>query len=544
MRRLALATALRAPRATARAIALGTFLCGTALAVPSPLGAQVFRWANDGDVNSMDPYTRNETFLLSFNSNIYEPLVRRNTNMEPEPALAERWEQPSPTVWRFHLRRGVKFTDGTPFTADDVVFSAQRVRAPGSNLNAVLATVKEVRKIDDHTVEFETTVPDPILIRKLATFGIMSKAWSEKNNATRPADLTTREENFATRNAMGTGPFRLVLREPDRRTVLERNPDWWDKPTHNIERAELNIIANDATRVAALLSGEIDFVYTVPPQDVERIRRAQGMKIIQGPELRTIFLGMDQSRPELLKSDVKGRNPFQDVRVRRAFYQAIDVGAIQRTVMRGQSRPTGLLWGPGVNGFREEDDQRLPLDLEGAKRLLAEAGYPNGFGVTMDCPNDRYVNDEAICTAVTAMLARIGVRVTLNAQTRARFFAEVNAPRYNTSFYLLGWTPATVDAHDVLFNLLGTRDGTRGVFNNGGYSNPKLDELTDRIQVETDQARRQAMISEAAKIIRDDAAYIPLHQQQIVWAARNGVDIVQTADNYMQLRWVRLNAAR
>ena len=544
MRRLALATALRAPRATARAIALGTVLCGTALAVPSPLGAQVFRWANDGDVNSMDPYTRNETFLLSFNSNIYEPLVRRNTNMEPEPALAERWEQPSPTVWRFHLRRGVKFTDGTPFTADDVVFSAQRVRAPGSNLNAVLATVKEVRKIDDHTVEFETTVPDPILIRKLATFGIMSKAWSEKNNATRPADLTTREENFATRNAMGTGPFRLVLREPDRRTVLERNPDWWDKPTHNIERAELNIIANDATRVAALLSGEIDFVYTVPPQDVERIRRAQGMKIIQGPELRTIFLGMDQSRPELLKSDVKGRNPFQDVRVRRAFYQAIDVGAIQRTVMRGQSRPTGLLWGPGVNGFREEDDQRLPLDLEGAKRLLAEAGYPNGFGVTMDCPNDRYVNDEAICTAVTAMLARIGVRVTLNAQTRARFFAEVNAPRYNTSFYLLGWTPATVDAHDVLFNLLGTRDGTRGVFNNGGYSNPKLDELTDRIQVETDQARRQAMISEAAKIIRDDAAYIPLHQQQIVWAARNGVDIVQTADNYMQLRWVRLNAAR
>ena len=252
----------------------------------------------------------------------------------------------------------MKFTDGTPFTADDVLFSAQRVRAQGSNLNSVMATVKEVRKVDDHTVEFETTEPNPILDREFVTFGIMSKQWSEKNNATRPADLTSREENFATRNAMGTGPFRLVSREPDRRTVLERNPDWWDKPTHNLQRVEYTIIGNDATRVAALLSGEIDFVYTVPPQDVDRIRRTAGMQVSQGPELRTIYLGMDQSRPQLLKSDVQGKNPFQDVRVRRAFNMAIDAGAIQRTVMRGQSRPTGLIWGPGVNGFREEDDKR------------------------------------------------------------------------------------------------------------------------------------------------------------------------------------------
>ncbi|MBY0329071.1 MAG: ABC transporter substrate-binding protein [Acetobacteraceae bacterium] len=524
-------------RLTALAAAL---LCGSALAAPLPAAAQVFRWANDGDVNSMDPYTRNETFLLAFNSHIYEPLVRRNRQMEPEPALAERWEQPSPTVWRFHLRRGVRFTDGTPFTADDVVFSVQRARGPGSQLNANFATVKEVRKIDDHTVEFETVEPNPIFAREIATVGMMSRTWAERNNAVRPADLTTREENFATRNAMGTGPFRLVSREPDRRTVLERNPTWWDTPTHNIERAELNIIANDATRVAALLSGEVDFVYTVPPQDVERISRSQGVRTIQGPELRTIYLGMDQSRAELLKSDVKGRNPFQDVRVRRAIYQAIDVNAIQRTVMRGQSRPTGLMWGPGVNGFVEADDRRLPLDLDASRKLLAEAGYPNGFGVTLDCPNDRYVNDEAICTAVVAMLARIGVRVTLAAQTRARFFAEVNSPRYNTSFYLLGWTPATADAHNALFNLLGTRDGTRGVFNNGGYSNPRLDALIGRIGVETDAAKRQAMISETAAIVRDDVAYIPLHQQQIVWAARANVEIAQTADNYIQLRFARM----
>jgi peptide/nickel transport system substrate-binding protein len=487
----------------------------------------------------MDPYARNETFLLAFNSHFYEPLVRRNAQMGLEPALAERWEQPSPTVWRFHLRRNVRFSDGTPFTADDVVFSVQRSRAPGSNLQAVLATVREVRKIDDHTIEFETAQPNPILTQEITNFGIMSRQWAERNNATRPADLTTREENFATRNAMGTGPFLLQSREADRRTVLVPNPNWWDTPRHNITRAELNIIANDATRVAALLSGEVDFVYTVPPQDVERIGRAPGLRVIQGPELRTIYLGFDQSRAELLKSDVRGRNPFQDRRVRQAMYQAIDVQAIQRTVMRGQARPTGLMWGPGVNGFQEADDRRHALDLDGARRLLAEAGYPNGFGVTLDCPNDRYVNDEAICTAVVAMLARIGIRVTLAAQTRVRFFAEINAPRYNTSFYLLGWTPATSDAHNALFNLLGTRDGTRGVFNNGGYSNPQLDDLINRIAVETNVEQRQRMISETARIIREDVAYVPLHQQQIVWAVRGNWQVVQTADNYIQLRHVR-----
>ena len=521
MRRLAFAAVLAA---------------GTAL---TPAQANVFRWANDGDTNSMDPYTRQETFLLAFAANIYEPLVRRDRSMRPEPALAERWEQPSPTVWRFHLRRNVRFSDGTPFTADDVLFSVQRTRAQGSNVQGYLATVKDVRKVDDHTVDFETHVPDPILPQGITGWAIMPRHWSEQHNATRPADLTSREENFATRNAMGTGPFLLQSREPDRRTVLVPNPNWWDRPAHNLTRAEFNVVGNDATRVAALLSGEMDFVYTVPPQDVERIRRSPGVAIIQGPELRTIYLGMDQLRPQLLKSDVQGRNPFQDMRVRRAMLLAIDVGAIQRTVMRGQSRPSNLLYGPGVNGFREADDRRPAVNLDEAKRLLAEAGYANGFGVTLDCPNDRYVNDEAICTAIVAMLARINIRVTLAAQTRARFFAEVNAPRYNTSFYLLGWTPATVDAHNALYNLAGSRNGNRGIFNNGGYGNPRLDALIDQIAVESNADQRQELISQASRIIQEDVGYIPLHQQQIVWAVRQGWNVAQTPDNFFQLRFVR-----
>ena len=502
--------------------------------------AQTFRWANDGDVNSMDPYARNETFLLTFTQNIYEPLVRRNRELKVEAALAESWSQPSPTVWRFNLRRNVRFSDGTPFTADDVIFSAERVRAQGSNLTAVLASVKEVRKIDDHTVEFETSQPDPIFLEQLTTWGIMSKRWAEANNATRSMDLTTGQENFATRNAMGTGPFVLVSREPDRRTVLRPNPNWWDRVEHNLTEVQFNVIANDATRIAALLSGEVDMVYTVPPQDTDRLSRAPNIRIHQQAELRTIFLGMDQARDELLKSDVRGRNPFRDVRVRRAMAMAIDREAIRTRIMRNQARPTTMMIGPGVNGFTEANDRVPRPDPEAARRLLTEAGYPNGFGVTMDCPNDRYVNDEAICTASVAMLARIGIRVTLNAQTRARFFAEVNGPRYNTSFYMLGWTPATSDAHNSLFSLAATRNGSQGVFNNGGYSNPAFDKLVGQIAVETDTAKRQQYISQASRILQEDVAYIPLHQQQIVWAARQGVEMVQTADNYIQLRFARV----
>ncbi|PZW50332.1 peptide/nickel transport system substrate-binding protein [Humitalea rosea] len=503
----------------------------------------VFRWANDGDTNSMDPYTRQETFLLSFNNNIYEGLVRYGRNLEVEPALAESWELLEPTKWRFHIRQGVKFSDGTPLTAEDIVFSIARSRGPGSNVAGTFQSVESVVKVDDFTVDIITKVPNPILLQELTTFQVLSKAWAEAHGATAVADLTSREENFATRNAMGTGPFVLTSREPDRRTVLAPNPNWWDRAEHNLSRVEFNVIANDATRVAALLSGEIDMLYTVPPQDMARIAAAPGLRILQGPELRTIYLGMDQLRPELLKSDVHGRNPFQDVRVRRAFYQAIDVNAIQRSVMRGQSRPTGLMYGPGVNGFLEADDKRLPVDLAASRRLLAEAGYPNGFGVTLDCPNDRYVNDEGICTAVVAMLARVGIRVTLNAQTRARFFAEVNGPRYNTSFYLLGWTPSTGDAHNSLFNLARSRDGkSSGIFNNGGYSNPAFDTLVDRIAVETDATARQRLITEASTVLRDDVGYIPLHQQQIVWAARNTVQLVQLANNYFPLRFVRMGA--
>ncbi len=500
--------------------------------------AATFRWANDGDANSMDPYTRSETFLLTFTQNFYDPLVRRDQDLKVQPALAESWEQPNDTTWRFHLRHGVAFHDGTPFTADDVVFSYGRVIAPGSQLNAYMQAVAEVRKVDDFTVDFITKVPDPIFVQEITFWAIMSKKWCETNHAEQAMDLTKKDENFATRHENGTGPFILDIREPDRRTTMHANAAWWDKMPGNLDRVEFNVIGNAATRVAALLSGDVDMIYTVPPQDMQRLSGSADLKVLQVPELRTVFLGFDQSRPELLKSDVKGANPFKDVRVRQAFNMAVDMKAIQQRVMRGQSHPTGLLYGPGVNGWTEASDMRYPLDVAGAKKLLADAGYPEGFGVTLDCPNDRYINDEAICQAVTAMLARIGVKVTLNAQTRLRYFAEISNPDYHTSFYMLGWTPNTYDALNSLFNLAGTRNGTRGVFNDGGYSNPRFDTLLDQIAVELDPAKRDAEIVAASKILQDDAAFMPLHQQVVVWAARKNVDLAQLADNSFPLRFV------
>jgi len=280
----------------------------------------------------------------------------------------------------------------------------------------------------------------------------------------------------------------------------------------------------------------------VPVQDIARIQANPNFKVMQGPELRTIFLGMDQSRNELLSSSVKGKNPFKDKRVRQAFYQAIDINAIQKAVMRGASAPTGLMIAPGITGFPADLNKRLPYDPDAAKKLLAEAGYPNGFEVGMNCPNDRYVNDEEICKAVSAMLARIGVKVNLVAETKGSYFPKILSR--NTSFYMLGWTPGSYDSHNPLFALLATPGaGGQGQFNLGTYSNARVDELTKAIATETDIKKRNAMIAEAMKIHQDDVGHIPLHQQALAWAMKKNVELVQLADNYMPLKWVTIKGA-
>jgi peptide/nickel transport system substrate-binding protein len=404
--------------------------------------------------------------------------------------------------------------------------------------------VKGVRKINDYRIEVDTNTPDPLLASKWSQILIMSKAWCEKHNAVTVGEEIKKEETYATRHAMGTGPFMLKSREPDVRTVLVRNPNWWDKPEHNLAEVDFSVIANAATRVAALRAGQIDMIYTVPPQDVATLQRDPNVKIIQGPETRVVYLGLDQYRDELLDSNIKGKNPFKDKRVREAIYPSIDVQAIKRTVMRGQSYPTALMVAPVINGYQKALDKRPSLLKPAqAKKLLADAGYPNGFEVGMNCPTDRYVNDEKICQAVVGMLARIGVKVNLSAETRSKFFARIQLPKAATSFFMLGWSPAaTFDVHDVFVNLIYsyTPSEKKGQFNIARYSNKTFDALTDKIQVETDVKKRNELIAEATKIYTSDYAYIPLHQQALIWAARKNVSLVQTPDNSFQLRWVRM----
>ena len=508
--------------------------CGAAKAV-------TLRVANQGDVQSMDPHSLNETLQLAFDGSIYESLVGRGKDMSVVPLLATKWTQTSPTVWRFDLRKGVTFHDGTPFTADDVVFSFKRATDAGSDMKGYVAPVKEVRKVSDLVVEIETVMPFPILPDTLTVFAMMSKKWCEANKAEKPVDRRKGIENTASFKANGTGPFRLKERQPSVRTVLVRNLNYWDKVETNIDEVVFTPITSDATRVAALLSGEIDVMEPVPLQDVDRIKASSALTVLQGPELRTIFLGMDQKRDELLFSSVKGKNPFKDKRVRQAFYQAIDVETIKTRVMRGAATPTALMVGPGVNGFQADMNKRLPYDVEAAKKLLADAGYASGFEVTMNCPNDRYVNDAAICQAVAANLARVGVKINLQAETKNTYFPKIL--RRDTSFYLLGWTPSTTDAHDALYNLMATpTDKGQGQYNLGAYSNAKLDELTGKIQTETDKAKRNEMIREAFKLQLDDVGHIPLHQQALAWAYSKNVTLTQLPSNYMFFKWVSIKA--
>jgi peptide/nickel transport system substrate-binding protein len=365
----------------------------------------------------------------------------------------------------------------------------------------------------------------------------MSKQWSEENQATRPVDRRKGVENAASFRANGTGPFRLRERQPGVKSSFVRNGNYWGKIEGNVVNVEYTPIGNDSTRVAALLSGQVDVMEPVPVQDVARVNASGKAKVLQGPELRWIFLGMDQKRDELLSSSVKGKNPFKDKRVRQAFYQAIDINGIQKTVMRGAATPAALLVGPGINGFDPSMDKRLPYDPEAAKKLLAEAGYPNGFEVGMNCPNDRYVNDGNICQAVAANLARIGVKVNLQVETKGTYFPKIL--KRDTSFYLLGWSPSTYDAHNVLNALIRCVDDKgSGQFNLGAYCNPKVDELTLKIQSETDQAKRNAMIKEAFTLHSNDVGHLPLHQQALAWGVANNVQLTQRADNQMPFRYI------
>jgi len=510
------------------------------LAAPA-LHAKTFRWSSASDIPTLDIHSQNNALGNGVHAAIYDSLVYYNSKtFKPEPQLATEWKLISPTQMRFTLRSGVKFSDGSALTSDDVVYSLTRAMAPTSNYAVYAQGIDKAVAVDERTVDVMLKAPTPTLVNQLTELRIMSKAWAEKNRSVEPKDIKTQEETFAHRNAMGTGPYMVKEWQPDQRLVLVANPHYWGKNPTNVTEIVYTPIKSQATRLAALLSGETDFVLDPSPQDLARLRTNANLKVLDGVENRTIFLGLDQHRDELPGSNVKGKNPLKDQRVRKALYQAIDSQALNRVTMRGLSEPTGTLIAPQVNGWTKKADARWPYDVAAAQKLLADAGYPQGFEVDFACPNNRYINDEAVCQAVTAMWARIGVKAKLRTLPLVTYFPMIQ--RYEASIYMLGWGVPTFDALYSLQSLLrSVGPGGDGNYNVGRYSNPQMDALVERVKVETDLKVRNELIEKALLLSHEDVAYLPLYNQIIPWAMKKNVEVVHRADNRIDWRLVKVD---
>lgn len=517
-----------------RALALALL----ALAAAAP--AQTLRWASQGDAQTMDPHAQNEGLTNALNSQVYERLTARDRGLAIVPGLATGWQQLSPTRWRFTLRPGVKFHDGRPFNADDVVFSVKRGQDPKSQMSNYAAGVGEAVKIDELTVEFRLKVFNPVFLEHLDTLWMMSRAWCEQHRVERPLDFKSGEETYASMHANGTGPFLLVSRQPGVKTVHRRNPAWWGRSGGNVQESVFTPIAGDSTRLAALVSGEIDFVIDPAPRDVPRLRATDGITVVEGRENRVVFIGMDQGRDELLHASVKGRNPFKDLRVRRALYQAIDIESIRRKLMNGMALPTGAMTpSPRATWDDAEYERRLPYDVAAARRAMAEAGYADGFKVTLDCPNNRYINDESICVALASMWAQLKLEVKVNTMPRATYFPKLE--RGDTSLYLLGWGGAVTDAETLLTPVMRNRgERGQGFYNYGASRNERFDALAAASSTEADPAKRRELVMAALREWQAQVHTIPLHRQVIPWAARRGVQVVHRADNVLELDWITM----
>lgn len=504
--------------------------------------ARSMSWARSEDAPTLDPHAVDEGVSLTLNQQIYEPLMLRDHQGKTLPALADNWNLTSdPLVWEFRLRKGVTFHDGQPFTADDVVFSFGRARQPASELHALLTSIDQVIKVDDFTIRIKTRGPTPLLTANLTHVLIVPKAWTEKNRATAVPSPATRNQSYLSRNANGTGPFMLVSREPGVRTVLRRNDSYWGTSQHPIEIRELAYrpIPNDTERVQALVSGDVDFIQDVPINELPRLQTTKGLSVNIGPENRSIFLGLNVGEAPLKSSNLTGRNPLADKRVRDAMSMAINRQAIQKSVTLGQSIPTGSVIPSSVNGYARQFDRIPPHDAAKAKALLAEAGLAAGFSLKLDCPSDRFIRDEAICRTIAAQLGPIGIVVEPIIRGRAEHLAEVRRMPPQTDFYLMGLSVPTFDSERIFDQLFHTRNAQGGAANATRYSNPEVDRLTRSLASQTDFIARNQTMTHIAKIVHDDAIYIPLHIQTVAYAMKADISIAADIENQPKLKFTR-----
>ena len=518
-------------------------LASIAAVIAVPASAETLRWARAGDALTLDPHSQNEGPSHTIRHQMYEPLIIRDTTGAFEPALATDWapKADDPNVWVFNLRQGVKFHDGADFTAEDVVFSFERAKQPNSDMKELIGSITEVRAASDYTVEMVTDGPNPILPSNLTNLFIMDKGWTEANNTVNVQDFEGGEITFATTNTNGTGPYVLTSREPDVKTVMTRNEDYWGRGDFPMEVSEIvyTPIQNAATRVAALLSGEVNFLQDMPVQDLERVDNADGLVVKQAPQNRVIFFGMNQGAEDLEADNIDGKNPLADVRVRKAMSMAINRDAIRQVVMRGQSQPAGMIAPPFVNGWTADLDAESSTDIDAAKTLMSEAGYGDGFSIRLDCPNDRYINDEGICQAAVGMLGQIGVTVNLDAIPKAQHFPKITDGK--TDFYMLGWGVPTYDSEYIFNFLVHGRESDIGTWNGTGFDNDDLDDKIKSLASNTDLEARNADIADIWRVVQDEVLYIPVHHQVLNWGMADGVGIDVDPEDQPKVKYITMN---
>lgn len=525
-----------------RILNLAAVMIATAL-IGLSASADTIRWARAGDALTVDPHAQNEGPTNALSHQMMEPLVMRDMTGKMVPALATEWGPSAndPNVWVFKLRQGVKFHDGATFDSEDVKFSLERAMSEESDFKELLASVVEVRAPESHVIEIVTAEPNPIMPNNLTNMFIMDKDWTEANNAVKVQDFEGGENPFSAKNANGTGPYKLVSREPDVKTVLTINDDYWGWGEFPMQVTDIILtpIQNAATRVAALLSGEVDFIQDVPVQDLDRVANADGLELRTAPQNRVIFFGMNVGDADLANDNVDGKNPLADVRVRHAISMAINRDAIRQVVMRGQSRPAGMIAPPFVNGWSAEMDASAKTDVEAAKALMAEAGYGDGFTIQLDCPNDRYINDEAICQASVGMLAQIGITANLDAKPKAQHFPLVR--NLETDFYLLGWGVPTYDSEYIFNFLVHSQNEKYGSWNGTRFSNLELDMKIEALASETNLDKRNQMIGEIWAVVHEEVLYVPIHYQVLNWGMASNIDTIVAPDNYAQFKYFTVN---
>lgn len=484
--------------------------------------AETIRWARAGDAITMDPHAQNEGPTHTLNHQIYDSLVQRDMSGAMIPSLATEWAALSenPNVWRFKLRQNVTFHNGAAFDSEDVVFSINRAMADGSEMKELLSSVQDVRAVDAYTVDIETKGANPLLVNNLTNMFMMDKSWSEANDVMTPHDVAKGETNFATMNTNGTGAFMLVSRAVDEKTVLKANPNYWGKDIYPNQVTEIiyTPIQSSATRVAALLSGDVDLIQDVPVQDLGRVESSSGLKLATASQNRVIFFGVNTTK-----------GPTADLRVRQAMNIAINRDAIKQVVMRGQSDPTGVIMPPFVNGWTEKLNEYPKYDLDEAKALMQEAGYGDGFSIVLNCPNDRYVNDEAICQAAVGMMAQIGIKVTLDAKPKAQHFPIAKGGE--SDFYMLGWGVPTFDSHYIFNFLVHTQTENRGSWNPTGFSNADVDAMIVSLESETNLNKRDETIAKIWAEVQTAQIYLPIHNQVLNWGMSENINFdVQPED--------------